>query len=127
MKASGRQNAYNLAWAKTYLKKVGAVENSYRAVWSLTKEGEQLSASDVHLIPARVRRQFIDDRRNKEAGVAIMGGTPSKETDHPENSPASALDAEEIEATEPHWKDQLLSVLRALRPEAFERLAQRLL
>jgi hypothetical protein len=28
---------YNLAWAKTYLKKVGAVENSDRGVWALTK------------------------------------------------------------------------------------------
>ena len=27
---------YNLAWAKTYLKKVGAVENSGRGVWALT-------------------------------------------------------------------------------------------
>ena len=33
---------YNLAWAKTYLKKVGAVENSYRGVWTLTKRGENL-------------------------------------------------------------------------------------
>jgi restriction system protein len=119
--------AYNLAWAKTYLKKVGAVENSYRGVWSLTKQGEQLSASDVHLIPARVRRHFIDDRRNKEVAITVISGNPSKEIDPTVGSPASALDAEEIEATEPHWKDQLLSVLRALRPDAFERLAQRLL
>ena len=31
---------YNLAWAKTYLKRVGAVENSTRGVWSLTSSGE---------------------------------------------------------------------------------------
>ena len=40
----GRQTKlnYNLAWAKTHLKKVGALENSSRGVWSLTKAGEQL-------------------------------------------------------------------------------------
>jgi len=52
---------YNLAWAKTYLKKVGAVENSHRGVWSVTQEGEKLSPSDCRLIPARVRKQFADD------------------------------------------------------------------
>jgi restriction system protein len=126
---SNRQTrlAYNLAWAKTYLKKIGAVENSYRGVWSLTKEGETLSASDVHLIPARVRKQFIDDKRTKETAVAAIGEKRSTETDPSEASPAAALDADEIEATEPHWKDQLLGVLRSLRPDAFERLAQRLL
>src|ERR1700739_293273 len=28
---------YNLAWAKTYLKKAGAIDNSSRGVWSITK------------------------------------------------------------------------------------------
>ena len=34
---------YNLAWAKTYLKRVGAVENSTRGVWSLTSRSFRLS------------------------------------------------------------------------------------
>jgi restriction system protein len=37
------------------------------------------------------------------------------------------LAADDIEATEPHWKDQLLAALRALRSDAFERLTQRIL
>ena len=119
--------AYNLAWAKTYLKKVGAVENSHRGVWSLTKEGEKPGLADVRLIPARVRKQFVDDKRAREVAVAAIVDTRTKEVGGTETSPAAALDADEIEATEPHWKDQLLGVLRALRPEAFERLAQRLL
>jgi restriction system protein len=113
--------------AKTYLKKVGAVENSHRGVWSLTKEGEKLSASEVSLIPARVRKKFIDDKRAKEIAITAIGEKRITEVDPPEASPAAALDADDIEATEPHWKDQLLGVLRALRPDAFERLAQRLL
>ena len=30
---------YNLAWAKTYLKKVGAIDNSSRGVWSIGRRG----------------------------------------------------------------------------------------
>jgi restriction system protein len=122
----GRQSKvnYNLAWAKTYLKKVGAVENSHRGVWALTKEGEKLTPADVRLIPAQVRKQFIDDQRAKDVAL------PEKPADGPglfDVSSSTTLDAEDVEATEPHWKDQLFGVLRALHPDAFERLTQRLL
>jgi restriction system protein len=102
---------YNLAWAKTYLKKVGAIENSSRGVWSLTKIGEQLTREEVLSVPARVRKQLIDEKRARELAS-------------PEGS---LVEAEELEATEPHWKDQLLVILRGITPDAFERLAQRLL
>src|SRR5436305_4756106 len=38
---------YNLAWAKTYLKRAGAIENSSRGVWAITASGEQMTPSDV--------------------------------------------------------------------------------
>jgi restriction system protein len=122
----GRQSKlnYNLAWAKTYLKKVGAVENSHRGVWTLTKEGEKLTSADVSLIPARVRKQFIDDQRAKDVALPEK---PAEVAGLLEVSSSPALDADDVEATEPHWKDQLLGVLRALHPDAFERLTQRLL
>jgi restriction system protein len=105
---------YNLGWSKTYLKKDGAIQNSNRGVWSLTKSGEQLTAMDVAGVPSRVRKQVADDKRARELPLS-------------EESPAANLEVEEIESTEPHWKDQLLTVLRAVAPDAFERLAQRLL
>ena len=105
---------YNLAWAKTYLKKVGAMDNSSRGIWSLTKVGEQLTPEEVLLVPARVRKQVFDGKRPKELA-------------NPEENPAAVVEAEELEATEPPWKDQLLTVLRGIAPDAFERLAQRLL
>src|SRR4051812_45115506 len=43
---------YRLAWARTYLKGVGAVDNSTRGVWSLTEQGRSLSESDMHAVPA---------------------------------------------------------------------------
>lgn len=105
---------YNLAWAKTYLKKVGAVENSRRGVWSITKEGEALTEAEVQLIPSRVRKQVAEDRLRKGTADAA----PAVEE----------LAAEsQLELPEPHWKDKLLSLLRSLPPDAFERLAQRLL
>ena len=33
--------SYRLAWARNYLKRLGLIENSSRAVWALTPEGVQ--------------------------------------------------------------------------------------
>jgi len=105
---------YNLAWAKTYLKKVGAIDNSSRGVWSITKAGEALAPADVLSVPSRVRKQDSEDRRTK-------GGSKGAEI-------ASGLEnGEEAEAGGVYWKDELLSVMRGLSPDAFERLAQRIL
>lgn len=109
--SDGRQTklAYNLAWAKTYLKRVGAVENSTRGVWALTDIGEHMSASDVAAVPAQVRRQEYELRRAQ---------------------PASGADDDPIEPSSAElqsWRDGLLGRLREIAPDAFERLAQRLL
>ena len=52
---------YNLAWAKTYLKKAGALENSTRGVWSLTEMGESLTQSDVATVPGIIRKTYVSD------------------------------------------------------------------
>jgi len=48
----GRQSklSYNTAWAKTYLKKAGLVDNSQRGIWSLTELGEEASRTTVATI-----------------------------------------------------------------------------
>ena len=104
---------YNLAWAKTYLKRVGAVDNSSRGVWSITPTGEAYSADDATKVPAVVRRQDYDKRRT---GPEESIGTTTEEAVAAHQAPP-----------EETWKDRLLSVLRAMQPDAFERLAQRLL
>ncbi len=68
---------YNLAWAKTYLKKVGAIDNSSRGVWSILKEGENLTEDDVKLIPARVRKQVSEARRREKAQHQKTMATPT--------------------------------------------------
>jgi restriction system protein len=92
--------AYRLGWARTYLKKAGAVENSTRGVWSITAAGRSLTEAEMAEIPARVRK---GDSSSAEPVV------------------------EDEEAVEQTWKDQLLDTIRAMPADAFERLSQRIL
>ncbi len=110
----GRQTklSYNLAWAKAYLKRAGAIENSKRGVWAITEHGERLAESEVERIPSIVRRQDYERKRNQNG---------SSETTAEEAVAANQSPPEET------WKDRLLSALKAMAPDAFERLAQRLL
>jgi len=98
--------AYRLAWARTYLKKYGLLENSSRGVWALTakaKETEQVDPQDV------VRTVRSLDK--KEA----------LETDTESSAPPEVSEEEE-------WKQRLHAILtQKLAPAAFERLVQRLL
>ena len=104
--------AYNLAWAKTYLKRVGALENSERGVWSLTDAGERFTQEDARQVPAQVRKQDYERRRGGQNAADPGGATEAEEP------------GEEVEA---HWKETLLTTLQSMPPDAFERLAQRLL
>jgi restriction system protein len=57
---------YNLAWAKTYLKKVGAIDNSSRGVWSITKLGETMTPMDVRSCrPGSVNRSAKTSERGR--------------------------------------------------------------
>src|SRR4051794_7735291 len=45
---------YRMAWARSYLKAFGALENSSRGVWSITEYGKSLRESDMATIPSSV-------------------------------------------------------------------------
>lgn len=68
MHSGNRQTklGYNLAWAKTYLRRAGAIENSSRGVWAITELGERMSEADARRIPAAVRKQDSERRRTKD-------------------------------------------------------------
>jgi len=102
------QFEYELAWVRTYLKKVGALDNSQRGVWRLTPVGAAMTPSELRQVPRRVREM---DRKKRAA----------------RRLSADEHGAEEEEELDVSWKDQLLETLKSLRPDAFERLAQRLL
>lgn len=94
---------YRVAWAKTYLKNFGAIENSKQGVWSLTEKGTLMLKSGK-IDSAEIRRytQKKSKRKNKES----------------EDTPVIELRS---------WREQIADRLFSLDPYAFERLAQRLL
>lgn len=100
---------YRLAWSRTYLKKFGLIDNSSRGVWALNSSDIDISKIDTNLIVKTVRDSH-------------------KKLDQKEQF--DKIDEKEIleEETETaNWKDQLLDTLFNIQPDAFERLAQRLL
>ena len=96
---------YRLAWARTYLKKYGLLDNSSRGIWSLTAKAkglEKVNTQDV----VRAVRALREDGESKVSGSA----SPNEVTQEQE------------------WKQKLHIILtQKLSPAAFERLVQRLL
>lgn len=103
--------AYRLAWARTYLKKYGFLENSSRGVWALTKlakEKKQVSPQDV------VKTVREADK---------LATKPNKKAKNEQ------IELEDIDAPETEgWREELYRVLtKEVSADAFERLTQRLL
>jgi len=99
-----------LGFARSWLKLGGAIDNSQRGVWSLTSEGLAMAPEQIAAIPKQVQKAYNDAK--KGAAVSPAAGQP----------PAVVAELEDGD-----WKDQLLSILTAIDPAAFERLCQRLL
>lgn len=95
---------YRLAWAKTYLKNYGAIENSKHRVWSLTAKGAKM-----------LKENDIDEKDIYDFTAKKRG----KETNSSENG---VIETESLD-----WRTQVTDILLNLDPYAFERLAQRLL
>lgn len=99
---------YRLAWARTYLKKYGILENSKRGVWSLIDNEIDTNKLDSDEIVKLVRGQS-KKKKNQESATQIDSEI--------ENELEELID----------WKEELISVLITIEPSAFERLCQRLL
>jgi restriction system protein len=124
----GRQSeiAYRLAWARTWLKGVGALENSSRGVWSLTEKGRQLSTEDLRFLRSGINPAVLTNLRDVATGLGFHAASrPGGENAAP--MVAVTSEAAVVEDSERDWRSRLLSRLLALSPDAFERLAQRLL
>lgn len=110
-KSNMTEVGYRLAWARTYLRKYGLLENSSRGIWSLTAKG----ATTESLDPAEVVRSV-------RALDKPEGGKKSKKPEAPVTEVSGDLPEEE------RWKDRLNEVLtQQLSPQGFERLVQRVL
>lgn len=110
---------YYLAWARTYLRRGGALENSSRGVWALTEVGSKINFyKDVKAIYDQVQAEERDRARLKrEAKKAnkLKVNEPNREEE--------TVTSDDFT----DWKTKLLDTLKSMDPTAFERLAQRLL
>ncbi|ECA3794689.1 restriction endonuclease [Salmonella enterica subsp. enterica] len=109
-KSSQTEIGYRLAWARTYLKKAGYLENSSRGVWALTDKAKQVSEIDS--------REIVNFVRTLDRKASLITTDPSKPELSVEDSPEEVL----------AWREKLHHILiEEMSPDAFERLTQRLL
>ena len=105
---------YYLAWARTFLKRGEALENSARGVWALTPQGKTITELDqTRAIHAQVNQEERERARAKRSAA---------KADKPDGVD-SADDGQE----EAGWKSQLLEVVGKMTADAFEQLSGRLL
>lgn len=108
-KGSQTEIEYRLAWARTYLKKYGVIENSSRGVWALTTEGREIAQVDTQIV-----RRFVAEQAKKKPTILVPLN------DIPESDEADAVQTN-------NWREELIDILQHMHPAAFERLAQRIL
>ena len=113
--AHGENNAqsqidYRLAWARTYLKKFGLIENSARGVWTLTKSDVDIKKINPDEIVKFVRKQSNETKPNNKSQ---------------NDSQLKELEDEVEEILE--WKEKLIQRILLISANAFEKLTQRLL
>ena len=102
--------SYRLAWARSYLKNGGILENSKRGVWVLTQKGDKVESVDKERIK-KITREKIDEREKDESGSTEI----------------ASIDDPDSEVDEFKWQDDLLNVIKNINPISFEKLCQRML
>ena len=109
---------YQLAWAKTYLKKYGAISNSARSVWSIEPHFMSVDDLDPKEIDKTVRNnnRIIWQGQNT-SDIAYKTKTSSQSPEDP------GIESDEIRP----WKKRLFEVLINMDAYAFEHLSRRLL
>ena len=106
---------YRIPWACTHLKRIDALDNSQRGVWSITRKGlDYLEMDRVEEALKSANKAVARERRKARA--------------EPQSEPVE--DDEELAEGDDDggedWKGKLLGVLKAMEPGAFERLSMRL-
>lgn len=70
-KGTQSEVAYRMAWARTYLKKAGLIENNEQGVWSLTERGRNTERVDGRAIAREIRSGLGGrDREASDSDVA---------------------------------------------------------
>ncbi len=106
-KSSQTELEYRLAWARTYLKRYGILDNSERGVWVIVPDKREVRAVNPQEVVKTVRDMIRKEREEQQT-------TEQTEEELPEEAET--------------WRSKLHHVLtKELSPDAFERLVKRLL
>ncbi len=101
---------YRAAWARTYLKYVGAVDNTQKGVWTITGVGRAIRSEE------ELRELVRQERAHRHKERAKL---------HKEKQARGAESGvEDDDADDQRWKEDLLGIVRGIAPDAFERLCQ---
>ena len=111
--------SYQAAWARTYMRSYGVIENASRSVWAITPAFTQVERLDGKLIVYEVAKQNAE-RRSGGKNVKDTPGTV-KANENPEDDGVEAPD--EVK----EWRVRLTEILQSMNPYGFERLTQRIL
>ena len=111
-KSNQTEVAYRLAWARTYLRKFGFLENSSRGVWALTTKGKEQKKVVPSVVLKYVRA--LDKKVSNRKTNKVVSDIELADSETPEEAKA--------------WREELHHLLtQEISPDAFERLTQRLL
>lgn len=114
---------YFMAWARTHLNKAGIIHSEGRALWSLTTESGKIPKSKAEC--AELYRLNELSRRSQQEQTSSPGQVEHEHEDV--NQQGWSFEEESPQVGAPRWQDELLAVLKAMSPDAFERLSQRIL
>ncbi|TRU27898.1 MAG: restriction endonuclease [Microcystis aeruginosa Ma_MB_S_20031200_S102] len=130
MLPSGQQEIFanRVGWAKTYLKKAGLIDSPQRATFVISEKGKEILSQNPARIDTKFLRQFPEfqefTRVNKQNETITLESNLS--TSDQEQNPEELLENSYQEIRQALATD-LLSILRKLSPDAFEKLVVELL
>ena len=101
---------YYMAWARTHLKKAGIIKSAGRAIWAFSLD-IQLPKTKKECIALYQSNELARRKPSSETSCEIEDNAIIYSQDDPDNA----------------WRDELLNTLKSIHPDAFERLAQRIL
>lgn len=100
---------YRLAWARTRLKNIGALESRETTLWVLTDNGWSITESDL-----------LSEYKKFRTSEAVLRNQARKVSD-------IASDDEDVVVVGEPWIDEMLDLMKSLRPAGFENLCKRIL
>jgi restriction system protein len=120
----GSKVIHRLAWARTYPKKAGTIDNSRRAVWTIEPQGRAYLEMATGEAAAALR--VADSEIRRQARLAKVAATESVQDEQVSGEMDADTAPPELDDVY-EWTDRLIARMLDLSPAAFERLAQRLL